>query len=529
MADHPLPTAVDTAVIGAGVWGLTAAWRLAAAGATVALVDDGGEPTAAVAAGMLCPWSEHEDDGERDFYTALRFAAAAWPTFAAEVEAAAGLPSGFHRCGSVYVAARPEHLGAVRRVRDTLARNGRPEDWQDADALTAVEPGLGPAVTGGIALDDEHQADPAVLVTALHATGRAAGVLFVDGTAEIVPGGVRVGGATIAAGVVVNAAGHAAGRLSPRVPVRPVKGQILTLAPRPRASVAAAADGAHTVLLPGAAARRPRGGGRDAGGAHRPRRHGGGRVRPAGGRAADRTGARRTACSQRRRPGCVPPPPICGPPSASTTTAWSGRRAASATACCCCRSRATRSPPRRAAASCPSRRAASIRGGSRERAAERPHGRAGRGRDGARRRRGRRCRRGRTRHRRGAGRHGRPRARPGTRRRSTRTRSSRCCARRPEADMHDDPFIIAGTEIRSRLLLGSGGFHRLDRFEAALAASGAEIVTVALRRVEQAPGGLYDAISAAAPACCRTPPAASPPARPSPPRSWRARRSRRPG
>ena len=132
MADHPLPTAVDTAVIGAGVWGLTAAWRLAAAGATVALVDDGGEPTAAVAAGMLCPWSEHEDDGERDFYTALRFAAAAWPTFAAEVEAAAGLPSGFHRCGSVYVAARPgaprrrapgaRHPGAQRPARGLAGR-----------------------------------------------------------------------------------------------------------------------------------------------------------------------------------------------------------------------------------------------------------------------------------------------------------------------------------------------------------------------------------------------------------------------
>ncbi len=232
MADHLLPTSVDAAVIGAGVWGLAAAWRLAAAGASVALVDDGGEPTAAVAAGMLCPWSEHEDDGERDFYVVLRTAAAAWPAFATEVEAASGLPSGFHRCGSVYVAARPEHLGAVKRVRDTLARNGRPEDWQDADALAALEPGLGPAVSGGIALDDEHQADPAVLVTALRAAGLAAGLVPVAGTAEIVPGGVRVAGATIAAGVVVNAAGHAAGRLSPRVPVRPVKGQILTLAPR---------------------------------------------------------------------------------------------------------------------------------------------------------------------------------------------------------------------------------------------------------------------------------------------------------
>ena len=35
-----------------------------------------------------------------------------------------------------------------------------------------VEPGLGPAVSGGIALDDEHQAESAVvLVEALRAAG----------------------------------------------------------------------------------------------------------------------------------------------------------------------------------------------------------------------------------------------------------------------------------------------------------------------------------------------------------------------
>ncbi len=57
-----------------------------------------------------------------------------------------------------------------------------------------------------------------------------------------------------------------------------------------------------------------------------------------------------------------------------------------------------------------------------------------------------------------------------------------------------DDLHIAGTRLGSRLLLGSGGFDRLDRFERALEASRAELVTVALRRVEQAPGGLYDAI-----------------------------------
>ena len=55
---------------------------------------------------------------------------------------------------------------------------------------------------------------------------------------------------------------------------------------------------------------------------------------------------------------------------------------------------------------------------------------------------------------------------------------------------------IAGVET-SRLILGSGGFPSLRHFEDALAASGSSLVTVALRRVEDAPGGLYEAIERA--------------------------------
>jgi thiazole synthase len=60
-----------------------------------------------------------------------------------------------------------------------------------------------------------------------------------------------------------------------------------------------------------------------------------------------------------------------------------------------------------------------------------------------------------------------------------------------------DFLTIAGRELSSRLILGSGGFRSLDRFRAALAASGSEMVTVALRRVEAADGGLYQAIAEA--------------------------------
>lgn len=48
----------------------------------------------------------------------------------------------------------------------------------------------------------------------------------------------------------------------------------------------------------------------------------------------------------------------------------------------------------------------------------------------------------------------------------------------------DDPLIIAGRRFRSRLMVGTGKFPSAQALRAALDASGAEIVTVALRRVD---------------------------------------------
>ncbi|HET6603082.1 MAG TPA: thiazole synthase [Xanthomonadaceae bacterium] len=46
----------------------------------------------------------------------------------------------------------------------------------------------------------------------------------------------------------------------------------------------------------------------------------------------------------------------------------------------------------------------------------------------------------------------------------------------------DDPLVIAGTTYRSRLLTGTGKFRDLDETRRATEASGAQIVTVAIRR-----------------------------------------------
>ena len=59
----------------------------------------------------------------------------------------------------------------------------------------------------------------------------------------------------------------------------------------------------------------------------------------------------------------------------------------------------------------------------------------------------------------------------------------------------EDGFELGGRSWGSRLIVGTGGFRSLEQMEEALIASGTEIVTVALRRVDpQAEGSVLDLI-----------------------------------
>ena len=56
--------------------------------------------------------------------------------------------------------------------------------------------------------------------------------------------------------------------------------------------------------------------------------------------------------------------------------------------------------------------------------------------------------------------------------------------------VEQDAFVIAGREFRSRLFTGTGKYDTFETMRAALAASGSEIVTVAVRRIDlDAPEG----------------------------------------
>ena len=59
----------------------------------------------------------------------------------------------------------------------------------------------------------------------------------------------------------------------------------------------------------------------------------------------------------------------------------------------------------------------------------------------------------------------------------------------------DTPFELAGRTLRSRLILGTGGFKRLETLAEAIRATSAELVTIALRRIDpNARGSLVDVL-----------------------------------
>jgi glycine oxidase len=230
--------AADIAVIGAGVVGLACAWRLAAGGADVVVVDAGAARPAAtrVAAGMIAPSGE-ASWGEEGLLAAALESARLWPGWAEELSAAAGLEVPYRRCGSLHVALDRDEAAELRRRAELHVRLGLPTRAVMPSEARRLEPGLATSVAAAIEAPEEAEIDPRALLAALGAAAEAAGVRRIEAPAErCEPGSGRVelaAGGVVEAGRVVVATGAWAGEgLLPdglRPPVRPVKGEILRL------------------------------------------------------------------------------------------------------------------------------------------------------------------------------------------------------------------------------------------------------------------------------------------------------------
>lgn len=267
-------SAVDLAVVGGGIVGLSVAWRARAKGMSVVVLERDvlGAGATHAAAGMLAPVAEIEfgEAGMRVLELGMR-SARMWPAFAVELERASGIDVGLRRSGTLVVARDDDEARELERQLAFRESLGVRAVRLRASEAREHEPALAPTVRLALHAPDDHSVDPRSVVAALRGACEQDGVRLREHTAvlgvqldasETRVVGVRVSndpgdGAPVAglegngaasgdffgeggafelvhARHVVVAAGAWSGGLAglpagARMQVRPVKGQILRL------------------------------------------------------------------------------------------------------------------------------------------------------------------------------------------------------------------------------------------------------------------------------------------------------------
>jgi glycine oxidase len=240
---------VDVAIVGGGIIGMGIAWRARERGMSVTLLerDTLGRGTSRVAAGMLAPVVEAEfgQAGRRQLELGLR-SAQLWPTFASELEACTGVDVRLLRGGTLLLARDEDDARELERQLEFCQSLGLAVTRLRASEAREREPALAPALRLALEAPDDHSVDPRAVLDALARACECSGVrLRADAAVARVEldgagAAARVAGVTLADGErvsarnVVLAAGPWSGRIdgvpaAARVPVRPVKGQILRL------------------------------------------------------------------------------------------------------------------------------------------------------------------------------------------------------------------------------------------------------------------------------------------------------------
>src|SRR5262249_14560144 len=235
-----MPPPSDVIVVGAGIVGCAVAWELARRGASVEIIDE--RPIAMGAtqasAGVLAPYIEAREGSPLLNLTVRSLAL--YDDFVARACAESGVPVLYRRTGTIDVAASETDLQSLRARADLLERRGVRALRLDALAVRGEEPHLGDGVAGGLLIETHGFVAAAELTRALATAARRRGAQLIEPSRVrriAVSGGdvvVETDRGSLSGNAVVIAAGSWSGEIaidgvSGRVPVRPVRGQLLTL------------------------------------------------------------------------------------------------------------------------------------------------------------------------------------------------------------------------------------------------------------------------------------------------------------
>jgi glycine oxidase len=264
----PLPTLNNVIFVGAGVIGLSIAWRLTREGVGVTLFDKGeaGRQASWQAGGMLAADAEMGFE-EPDLYRFARASMERWPSFVRELESDSGLPVDFRTEGTLRVADDADSEARLRRVYEFQKSEGVDLRWISGREAREIEPFLAPRVSAAIETRHDVQVDNQKLILALIEAIRKRGGTIVENTAiqRIEPDGstprvVDSEGRETEGDLVVLSAGAWSRQIEGlpddvRPPVRPVKGQMVELKMVRPFSIEKVIRGPHGYIVPKASGR----------------------------------------------------------------------------------------------------------------------------------------------------------------------------------------------------------------------------------------------------------------------------------
>jgi len=229
-----MEAARDILIVGGGVVGLAIAIELKHQGAKVTVVSkDFTQAASHAAAGMLAPLAERLSSPPLlDLCSRSRWL---YPEWTQKLETLTGVDTGYLPCGILapsYSHSQPEAISL--QERSAIAEDDQAV-WLDRAAINLYQPGLSDRVSGGWWYPEDGQVDNRCLMRSLLQAAQTLGIEIKEGVRvkAIQQKQGRVNGVLTDAGQLtaaqyVLAAGSWSRQLLP-LPVRPVKGQMLSL------------------------------------------------------------------------------------------------------------------------------------------------------------------------------------------------------------------------------------------------------------------------------------------------------------
>jgi glycine oxidase len=230
----------DIIVVGSGIIGCAVAEELSRRGASVEIVDE--RPVAMGAtqasAGVLAPHIEATDNSPLLDLTVRSLDL--YDDFVTRVSADAGGAVSYRRTGTIDIAVNEAELRVLEARAAVLARRGVPALLLDAGGTRAEEPLVGEGAVGSLQIEAHGFVAAADLTRALVAAARRFGAQLIE-PSRVRHIGRRNGDmivdtdrGSLTSSAVVVAAGSWSGEItidgvSAQVPVRPVRGQLLSL------------------------------------------------------------------------------------------------------------------------------------------------------------------------------------------------------------------------------------------------------------------------------------------------------------